>query len=277
VHSSPPGPIWPADSWDGLAGMAEVGDAEFRAGDVAASIAELQSLLLTTEGVEGFLQELAVLAAAVVAGDAHERLSCGITLMPNGRPLTVASSDLLAGQIDQLQYQAGQGPCLEAAERGEPVLVADLAREPASERWNGFGLRAVAHGIRSSLSLPLTTGATTVGALNLYAPVPDLFAPQQRRRAESFAQVASGAAAVAARMAEQAALTDNLRAALASRAIIDQAIGVIMTRRRCTPDQAFAILREASQNRNIKLRDVAALFVAEVSGEASEPPPFDES
>jgi hypothetical protein len=74
-------------------------------GDVAASIAELQSLLLATQGIEGFLQELAVLAAGRVAG----RLSCGITLQPNGRPLTVASSDTLAEQIDEVQYGIDPG------------------------------------------------------------------------------------------------------------------------------------------------------------------------
>jgi hypothetical protein len=82
--------------------------------DVAASIAELQNLLLGTQDIEDFLQELAVLAARRVTGG----LSCGITLQPNGRPLTVASSDTLAEQMDEVQYGIDDGPCLHAMRTG---------------------------------------------------------------------------------------------------------------------------------------------------------------
>jgi hypothetical protein len=78
--------------------------------DVAESIAELQNLLLTTANVEDFLQGVAVLAA----GPPERGLSCGITVKINGRPLTVASSDPLADQVDEVQYSIDQGPCLPA-------------------------------------------------------------------------------------------------------------------------------------------------------------------
>ena len=70
------------------------------------SIAELQVLLLGTESVDGFLREVAGLAAGTLGNG----LSCGITLQPNGRPLTVASSDGLASQVDELQYGLDEGP-----------------------------------------------------------------------------------------------------------------------------------------------------------------------
>ena len=82
------------------------------------------------------------------------------------------------------------------------------------------------------------------------------------RRAELFAQNASGALSIAIRLADHVALTDQLRASLASRAVIDQAIGVLMGQRRITAAEAFAILRTTSQNRNIKLRALAAQIVA---------------
>lgn len=69
-------------------------------GDVAASIVEMQALLLGTETIQEFLAELAGLAILTVG----EGLSCGITLQPNGRPLTVASTDALAAQVDEVQY-----------------------------------------------------------------------------------------------------------------------------------------------------------------------------
>ncbi len=171
--------------------------------DVSAGIAELQSLLLGTQDIREFLQELALAARRVTSG-----VSCGITLQPNGRPLTAEGKH--------------------------------------------------------------------IGALNLYATIPEAFGPAETRRAESFAANATGAIALAVRQAASADLTSQLRAALASRAVIDQALGVIMAQERCTHDQAFAVLRSASQNRNIKLHDIAAEIVTSVSGEVPQPPPFEE-
>jgi GAF domain-containing protein len=235
--------------------------------DLAVSAAELQALLLSTAGIEEFLQKVADLAASrVTAG-----LSCGITLRPGGRPLTVASSDELAATVDEVQYGIDKGPCLHAMRTGEVVHVPDTAGEP---RWAGFEVRAAAHGVRSSLSIPLIADDKQLGALNLYAPVADAFGPAELRRAEGFASTASGALALAVRQAEQADLTAQLRAALASRAVIDQALGIIMAQERCTPGRAFEILRAASQNRNVKLRDVADSIVTSISGEPPRPPAF---
>lgn len=233
--------------------------------DIAASITELQNLLLATDGTEEFLQELAVLAARTIA----EGLCCGITLQPDGHPLTVATSDPQAAEVDEMQYGLDQGPCLHAMRNGQMVKIEDTAAE---QRWGGFSVRAAANGIRSSLSLPLAADDIT-GALNLYAPVPRAFGEAEIRRAETFAASASAALALAARQASSAALTGHLRAALASRTVIDQALGIIMAQERCTSAQAFAILRSASQNRNVKLRDIARQIITSVTGEPPQPPP----
>ena len=112
------------------------------------------------------------------------------------------------------------------------------------------------------------------GAMNLYALVPGAFGEPEVRRAELFADSVSAALALAARQASAAELTDQMREALASRAAIDQALGVIMAQERCTSAQAFDILRSASQTRNVTLRDVARQIVISVSGEPPEPGPF---
>jgi hypothetical protein len=104
--------------------MADAGEP----GDVAASIVEMQALLLGTETIQEFLTELAGLAILAV-GDG---LSCGITLQPNGRPLTVASTDTLAAQVDEVQYGLDQGPCLHALRTGTLVSIQDLASD---QRW----------------------------------------------------------------------------------------------------------------------------------------------
>jgi GAF domain-containing protein len=240
---------------------------ELSADDIGVSAAELQVLLLSTAGIEEFLQKVADLAASRVT----DGLSCGITLRPNGRPLTVANSDELAATVDEVQYGIDKGPCLHAMRTGEVVSVPDTAGEP---RWAGFEVRAAAHGVGSSLSIPLIAEDRQIGALNLYAPVAEAFGPAELRRAEGFAATASGALALAMRQAEQADLTEQLRAALASRAVIDQALGVIMAQERCTAAQAFEILRRASQNRNVKLREVAENTVTSISGAPPQGPVF---
>jgi AmiR/NasT family two-component response regulator len=95
--------------------------------------------------------------------------------------------------------------------------------------------------------------------------------------AENFADNASGALSLAIRMASHAALIEQLRSSLASRGVIDQALGIIMAREHCPPDRAFAILRSASQNSNTKLRDIASAVVTSMAGEPPRPsPPFEE-
>ena len=74
--------------------------------------------------------------------------------------------------------------------------------------------------------------------------------------------------AIALKMARRAELTEDLQVALAGRAIIDQALGIVMGQRRCTADEAFEVLREVSQTSNIKLREVAARLISVTSGQA---------
>jgi GAF domain-containing protein len=241
---------------------------EYGRADVTASVTELQKLLLATSSVQDFLSEVAVLAARAVA----DGLSCGITLQQDGRPLTVATSDLRAAQVDEVQYELDTGPCLHAMRTGQRVSVDDTAGQ---ERWGGFSMRAAANGIRSSLSMPLSADGIA-GALNLYAPVPRAFGPPEVRRAETFAASASGALVIASRQASAAELTAQLRAALASRSVIDQALGIIIAQERCSSTRAFGILRSASQNRNVKLRDIALEIVIGVAGEPPQPTPFGE-
>jgi GAF domain-containing protein len=231
----------------------------------------LQNALLNTNNVEQFLHELAVLATRAVT----DGLSCGMTLRQRGRPpATAACSDPLASQVDEVQYQTGDGPCLHAVRHGQQVRIDDLFTHG---RWPRFARQAVSLGIRSCLALPLIVDGEPVGALNLYTRRPGAFGPAETRRAERFARHASGALTLALRMASCADLNDQLRSSIVSRAIIDQALGVIMATEHCPQDKAFALLRSVSQNTNVKLRDLAADIVTSVSGEPPRPAsPFED-
>jgi GAF domain-containing protein len=221
----------------------------------------LQNALLNTDNVEQFLHELAVLSTRVVTGG----LSCGMTLRQRGRPpVTGACSDPLASAVDEVQYQTGDGPCLHAMRHAQRVRIHDVATHG---RWPRFEKRAASLGIRSSLSLPLVADGESVGALNLYSRQPGAFGDAETSRAEKFARHASGALTLALRMASCVDLNDQMRSSMVSRAVIDQAVGVIMATEHCAQDKAFAMLRSVSQNTNVKLRDLAVTIVTSVSGE----------
>jgi GAF domain-containing protein len=222
--------------------------------------AELQELLLDTEDITEFLQQLAVFAADAMGGD----VSCGITLRRDGRPMTVASSDDRASRVDEVQYGYDEGPCLTSMRTGEIRLVEDLAGD---DRWGNYQMDALSHGVQASLSVPLRTdGSTSFGALNLYAGHTHAFDERQQAIAVQLGQEAARAVALAARLANHAELVEQLTAALASRTTIDQALGVIMGQNRCSADEAFQILRNASQNRNVKLRLIAAEILTAITG-----------
>jgi GAF domain-containing protein len=237
--------------------------------DLAELLGAVQNLLLNAPRVEEFLTDLAKLAADLVEPPA----SCGVTTSYDGQPRTVVSSDPRAAQVDEGQYAGGWGPCVHALATGEVVEIADQESDP---RWPEYRVHAVALGVRSSLSLPLVVNAQVIGAMNLYDfDEPEAFDIQNRRRAETFAAQASTALALALRQVQDAELTEQLEQALATRSVIDQAVGILMAQQRCTADQAFALLRKHSQNNNLKLRTVAERMVAKVSGRPVPPPaPF---
>ena len=82
------------------------------------NLRELHEALLSTEGIEEFLHEMAMLAVGLV----RDGLSCGMTMQPNGRPVTVACSDPVAARVDEAQYELDDGPCLHAMRDGpQPV------------------------------------------------------------------------------------------------------------------------------------------------------------
>jgi GAF domain-containing protein len=241
--------------------------AESEAGKIFA-YGGLVTLLVDSPQLDGFLDQVVRLAAEVVTPAA----AGGITFDRDGRPVTVATSSPLAAQVDELQYGADQGPCLDALRTGEVVQVDDLATEC---RWPGYSPFALTHGVASSLSLPLRVGDRTVGALNLYSEEPAGFAGAPRRHAEAFAIQCGAALTVALRQSDQAVLRRQLTEAMAARSVIDQALGILMAQQHCSAKQAFDLLRQASQHRNRKMRALATEIVTKVSGGPPRPPePF---
>lgn len=222
---------------------------------------ELTELLLATPSFEDYAQHIVTLAAdRIVPGTA----SCGLTMMAGNRPTTVAASSDLAVRVDEIQYGTGEGPCLQSLATGELVVVEDLEHE---DRWDGYREHALEQGVWASLSVPIKGRDDAArGALNLYFSVPMRFDRGQVRDGLHFADQASGALELATRLAEHATTAAQLQEAMTSRSVIDQAIGIVMAQNRCSAEDAFDVLRKASQNRNVKLRVIATDVVRGVTG-----------
>ncbi|ADJ48257.1 two-component system response regulator [Amycolatopsis mediterranei S699] len=175
----------------------------------------------------------------------------GVALCSKGKITTVAATDDLVTEIDQLQYKVGEGPCVDAITHHRTYRTGDLATEG---RWPNFALAASAAGVRSMLSYRLFDSSTTIGALTLYSTEPDAFSDDTVADGALFA----GHAAIALATAQTEA---QLVTALESRDQIATAKGILMERHRLDPAQAFAMLVDASQNSNVKLHDVAAWLI----------------
>ncbi|SET24276.1 GAF and ANTAR domain-containing protein [Geodermatophilus poikilotrophus] len=212
---------------------------------------ELLALLASGGDLRSFLGDLVHLAGRQVPG----AVACGLTLTRDSTGVTVASTGPLAQRADERQYEVDTGPCLESMRTGTVVRVDDMSTE---DRWTPYPARAAELGVRSSLSLPLVVEGRNSGALNLYATEPRVFSADHEATAADWAQQATGALAVALRIADSDERTESLLGGLDTRATIGQAVGLLMAQERCTADRAFDLLRIASQRRNVKLRDVAA-------------------
>ena len=229
-------------------GMAEIPGLEATTGlaELGRHFEEISRLL----GAEQELlpERVLALAAQVVPHAGH----CGITLLREGRTYeVVSSSDPLAEQVDRLQHALGQGPCIDAAAEDDAVVTPDVGIDP---RWPVFGPACVEQtGIHSILALRMLTGPDALASLNLYAPSRDAFDDLDLGVASIIAPFAAISVTTALHERDVA----NLGSALSTSRQIGTAVGILMASHGATSEAAFAMLRNASQHLNRKLRDVA--------------------
>jgi GAF domain-containing protein len=227
--------------------------------DPTAAFAELGRIKLGETGLDGVLGRIADLAKRTVPG-ADE---VSVTLVRSRGPHTAAFTGRLAVELDERQYRDGSGPCLEAAATNSVIAVGDLTRE---ERWGPWAAQALSAGARSSLAIGLPMPEGLTGALNIYSLVAHAFDEDAVLLLETFAAYAGVALANAHLFDATVALAEHLRRAMASRAVIEQAKGIIMSERGCSSDEAFTILAKLSQDGNRKLREVASTVVTGAIG-----------
>jgi len=221
----------------------------------AEAFAELSRLVLGEQSLTAVLQRVAELAKTVIP-DTRE---VSVTLMKDRQSAeTVVFTGSLAAKLDERQYEAGFGPCMDAAMTGTTIPVANL--DPHSP-YPEFARVSLKEGVSHSLSVGLPTPQRTVGALNLYSTGDGPFEDQSVELAETFAGYAAVAQANAQLYNSTASLAAQMQTAMQSRSVIEQAKGIIMGRNRCSADEAFTILVTMSQRRNQKLRDLVQEIV----------------
>jgi hypothetical protein len=221
--------------------------------EFALNFSETARILFTAGSVTDTLSSVVELAVDTIEGCDF----AGLFLVVGDVVTTPVHTDPVVAKIDALQHRTGEGPCLDAVAHRLIFYADDLGRDL---RWLHFAPLATEAGIRSVLALPLSS-ASQVGALNLYSRYPAAFGVDGRAKAAILVSLASLALSVAHSHEDEARRALNFHAALGSRETIGEALGILMEREQISSEQAFAILRRASQHLNIKLREVAKKLI----------------
>ena len=246
----PPPRQVPAD--DGAA----TADGTAESDDLRESLSALSRLSNGRLDLTDLLVQVATFAVRAIPGAD----GAGLTMMERDYADTIVASATFVREIDAIQYGIGEGPCISAALERSTMRSGSLGGEP---RWPRFGPRAGRLGVHSVLSLPLLTPDGVFGAMNVYAHRKDAFDEQAARIGELFAVPAAIAVQNAQVLAATKRLAKSLQASLTAQAIIDQAIGIVMSRSGYSADEAFDRLRHLSQTQNTKLAVVARSLVDE--------------
>jgi GAF domain-containing protein len=185
----------------------------------------------------------------------------GLTLIAEDGAETLVYTTQFVSDVDAIQYGLRQGPCLTAASEGLTVLSNSLGED---ERWPQFGPQVVGLGVHSALSLPLIRPDRLVGTLNIYARQRNAFSSRSADLGQQFAVPAAIAVRDSHVLHYVREAATRLETALATRAVIDQAIGILIDSAGVSSKEAERRLRAASQATQRVLRDVAQDVLAEV-------------
>jgi GAF domain-containing protein len=228
--------------------------------DLQAGLTGLARMVSDSFAVDDLLAQVATLATHAIPGVDV----AGVVLVrgTTARHLeTLGTTAEVVREIERIQYEVlGEGPCITCIELGRPIVSGSLGSD---QRWPRFGGRVARLGMHSALSLPLLIRDRVIGTINAYARTRDAFSEHAVRLGEQFAAAAAVSAHNAQLLAAASSKADQLQAALTTRAVIDQAIGILRSRTGGSAEEAFDRLRQISQSENVRLSVVAQRFVNE--------------
>lgn len=216
--------------------------------ELAEMFGHVARALLAQPDVEATLDKIVGLAVQTIDSCEH----AGITMVHHGAVSSAASSDDVPAILDAIESETGEGPCIDAIREHEVFHTGCLSAE---SRWPSFSRRATDEsGVESVVAFRLFADEDTMGALNLYSTVPDAFDDNDVALGAVFATHAAVAWSTSHTI-------QSLRHGMDSRQVIGQAVGLLMARQHVGEDEAFDMLRRASQRLNVKLRAVAERIV----------------
>jgi len=223
--------------------------------DLADRTAALLSLAAATE--ERSLSQLTSLAASQVSGCA----AANVTIWRDGELTSQAASHPEPSRLVAVQVDAGRGPLIDAVASGETVICTDTLTDT---RWPEFTSAALRMGIRSSASLSYR--GQVVVALTLLGLRPRALDPDGLQLAELLVAYGGALVGAVADYGDTRRVADQLRDAASSRAVVDQAKGILMHALGCGADEALGRMREVSQRSNLRATEVAQRVIDAHSG-----------
>jgi GAF domain-containing protein len=223
-------------------------------GTISKTVSSLAELHLADETLDSIVGHIGRLGVEALDGwDA-----VGTTLVEGRRIATFGINDERVNPVDQMQYDTGAGPCVDAMKQGETHYFDGSVEEP---RWRDFAQAAADAGVYSVVSFPLRLDDEVIGALNFYSSERDALRQGQLEEGWLFAGQAAVAISNAKEFTNLGAQVEQLKEGLQTRAMIGQATGLLMAQEGLTSEEAFQKLVSVSQHANVKLRDIAERYV----------------
>lgn len=227
------------------------------------ALAALSRFMVSDVSLGDTLHRVAVITRDAIAPAEAVGLSM---LGEDGRPTTAIYTDEVSPKVDAGQYESGSGPCLDAWREKRVIRLDNM--KLSLGRYPEFARAALEYGINSTLSLPLVVADGGVGAVNLYASTENAFTEEHEALGTELVTTAAVVLANVEAYWRAFELSENLAEAMKSRSVIEQAKGMLMAKSpHVGPDEAFELLRKASQRENVKLREIARRIVER------QPPP----
>jgi hypothetical protein len=234
-------------------------------GTVTNPITSLAELHLSDETLDSIVGHIGRLGVEALDGwDA-----VGTSLVEGKRVATFGINDDRVNTIDQMQYDTGKGPCIDAIKEGDTNYFDGSLDEP---RWREFAAAAADAGVHSVVSFPLRLGEEVIGALNFYSDEHEALRQGQLEEGWLFAGQAAVALSNARHVAALGSQVDQLKEGLQTRTMIGQATGLLMAQEGLTSEEAFQKLVSVSQHANVKLREIAERYVKSWEEKAETPP-----
>lgn len=227
--------------------------------DPTGALTELSATLTSETEMADTLDRVVQLVQKYVPGAEQS----SITLIRGTKATTAASTGPLPIALDEIQYEQGYGPCLDAGRSDAVMHIADMATE---RRWPAYLPLAIRHRVHSSLSLPLPVGKLCRRCAEHLRHARGCLRSRQHCCRHRPGRAHHRGTVVRRDRPRPPVAADNLARAMRSRDVIEQAKGMIMAQQKCSAEAAFQLLRKSSMDENITLQDLAVSVVASASG-----------